>query len=137
GDALDFAGRSGSALAQCEALLAAGRIDEADGIAATLCAADPRNQYLLALQATTWRLRGDPRYAALCDHASLVDTQMLDVPVGFASLEEFLQAVAAELESLHAFRAHPLQQSVRGGSQLHLQRPELARPLIAALFDRI
>ena len=135
--ALGFAERSGSALARCEALLAAGRIGEADAIAARLHAAEPRNQYLLALQATTWRLLGDPRHATLCDYNSLVDTQALDVPPGFATLSAFLDAVATDLESLHAFQAHPLQQSVRGGSQLHLQRAELARPLIAALFERI
>lgn len=135
--ALDFARRSGDGVAQCEALLAAGRVDEADAIASRLHAAEPFNQYFLALQATAWRLRGDARHAALCDYASLVDTQMLETPPGFASLDAFLEALAAELESLHAFQAHPLQQSVRGGSQLHLQRPELERPLVHALFDAI
>ena len=62
---------------------------------------------------------------------------MLEAPPGFATLNAFLQALAVELEGLHAFQAHPLQQSVRGGTQLHLQRPELGRPLIAALFERI
>lgn len=121
----------------CEALLASGRILEADAAAEALLRAQPANQYALALQATSWRLKGDRRYASLHDYGSLVSSGKLDTPAGFDTLEAFLQALATELEGLHGFRAHPLQQSVRGGSQLHLQAPELARPLINSLFQSI
>ncbi|MEP7068797.1 MAG: putative 2OG-Fe(II) oxygenase [Usitatibacter sp.] len=121
----------------CEALLAAGKIDEADRIAAVLRAARPANQHALALQATAWRLRGDPRYGELHDYDKLVHAQALHTPAGWLSLEAFLHDLARELESLHAFATHPLQQSVRGGSQLPLNAPELARPLVAALFASI
>lgn len=124
-------------LATCEALLAAGRAAEADGIAEQLVRAVPLNQNALALQATAWRLLGDPRYATLCDYERLVEVQKLEVPAGFASLGDFLAAVEADLEGLHEFQAHPLEQSVRGGSQLHLQVAELARPAIHALFASI
>jgi uncharacterized protein (TIGR02466 family) len=124
-------------VAWCEALLAAGRIDEAEPVADALAAALPDNQYAIALQAVVWRLRGDPRYRALYDYESLVGVERLDPPAGWASLEAFLADVAADLESLHTFETHPLQQSVRGGSQLHLQRAELERPLVAALFGAI
>lgn len=121
----------------CEALLAAGRVDDAAPVADELVAALPDNQYAIALQGVVWRLRGDPRYRALYDYATLVGTERLDTPAGWPSLESFLADVAADLDSLHAFQAHPLQQSVRGGSQLHLQVPEFARPPIAALFGVI
>lgn len=121
----------------CEALIAAGRVLEADAAAEALVTAQPGNQYALALQSTTWRLKGDRRYASLYDYGSLVGSYKLDTPAGFDTLEAFLRALATELEALHGFRAHPLQQSVRGGSQLHLQAPELARPLINALFQTI
>ena len=121
----------------CEALLAAGELDEADRIATVLCAAQPRNQYAIALQATAWRLRGDARYAKLCRYDTMVDAQKLDVPPGWSSLEAFLRDAAADLESMHGFTSHPLQQSVRGGGQLPLHEPELARPVIAALFASI
>lgn len=121
----------------CEALLAAGRIEEADGAAEALVTALPGNQYALALQATAWRLRGDRRYAGRCDYATLVSAEKLDTPAGFPSLDAFLAALAAELEGLHTFEAHPLQQSVRGGSQLHIQEAEIARPLVGALFTSI
>ena len=118
----------------CEVLLACGRLDQAAPIATALCAAQPLNQYALALQATVWRLLGDPRYTQWHDYGALVSAQTLDVPPGFTRLDLFLDELTAELDSLHGFRSHPLQQSVRGGSQLHLQRDELDRPLIGALF---
>jgi len=90
-----------------------------------------------ALRATAWRLLGDARYAAVNDYARFVDTQRLDVPEGWSTLEEFLAELSADLESLHCFESHPLQQSVRGGSQLHLQQAELERKPIAALFRSI
>ncbi len=121
----------------CEGLLVTGRSVEAEAQAATICAARPLNQYAIALRATAWRLLGDARYAALADHRSLVDVQTLDTPHGWPSLDDFLDALAEELAALHSFRTHPLEQSVRGGSQLTLQPPELARPLIKALFDSI
>ena len=78
-----------------------------------LLAAQPTNQYLVALQATTWRLLGDSRYEALCDYERLVGTRTLDPPAGWHSLPAFLADVVAELESLHRFVAHPFQQSHR------------------------
>lgn len=121
----------------CEGLLAVGKLVEAESQAAAVCTAQPLNQYAIALRATAWRLLGDARYAELCDYRSMVDHQTLDTPHGWASLDDFLRALAAELDALHSFRTHPLDQSVRGGSQLTLQPPELARPLIKALFDSI
>src|SRR5260221_2644294 len=121
----------------CEALLAAGELDEADRIAAVLRAAQPHNQYAIALQATAWRLAGDPRYAQLHRSDTLLAAPRLAIPRGWTSLDAFLHDAAAELDSMHAFTAHPLQQSVRGGSQLPLHAPELSRPAIAALFASI
>ena len=131
------AGSAAELATMCEALLAAGRASEADGVAEQLVRATPHDQHALALQATAWRLLGDRRYAALCDYANLVDVQKLEVPPGYGSLDEFLAVVKAELEGLHEFHAHPLQQSVRGGSQLHLQPGDIERPVLKALFAGI
>ena len=128
---------SGAEASVCEAFLAMGRAKEAATLATFLCGVRPHDQYLAALQSTAWRLLGDPRYGAMNDYARLVSTQRLDVPQGWTSLDVFLADVAADFERLHEFVAHPLQQSVRGGSQLHLQAAELARPPIQALFGSI
>lgn len=128
---------TGAQLSVCESLLAAGRAVDAEARAAALCNASPNDQYALALRATAWRLMGDPRYTVLYDYRSLVSEQELDTPTGFANRDEFLNALSAELQSLHSFQTHPLYQSVRGGSQLPIQSAELARPLIALLFGAI
>ena len=128
---------SGAEASVCEAFMAAGRAREAASLAAFLCGTRPHDQYLVALQSTAWRLSNDARYAELNDYERFVLKQPLDVPQGWTSREAFLADVAADLEALHGFRAHPLQQSVRGGSQVHLQEAELARPPIAALFRSI
>jgi tetratricopeptide (TPR) repeat protein len=134
---LGTADTSPERIAWCEALLAAGRVEDAEPLAAALVAGLPGNQYAMALQGVVWRMRGDPRYGSLFDYERLVGVQMLEAPAGWPSLAAFLADLTIELESLHAFAAHPLQQSVRGGSQLHLQAPEFGRPLIAALFGAI
>lgn len=128
---------AGGRITLCEAALAAGLPEEAEAIAGDLYRADPSHQYALALLATAWRLRGDARYAGLYDYGNLVDVQQLDAPAGWPSLERFLDDLADELNALHSFHTHPLEQSVREGSQLPLLASELARPLIAALFQSI
>lgn len=121
----------------CVALLALGRIDEAEGLVESLREELPRDQYVLALQATLWRLQGDPRYAELYDYPALVGSRLLEPPHGWESIGAFMAALAPELHAMHEFSAHPFTQSVRGGSQLPLQAPELAHPLVAALFGSI
>lgn len=128
---------AGVRISVCEALFALGQLEEASGMVAALRQERPSNQYVLALQATMWRLLGDPRYHELYDYPSLVSSRILTTPPGWDSLEAFMAALSAELHSLHSFRAHPFEQSVRGGSQLPLQSPELAHPLIAALFGSV
>lgn len=128
---------AGSRMSVCEALLARGELEEASAMVAALRVERPLDQYVLALQATLWRLREDPRYAALYDYPSLVHSRILATPPGWDSIEAFMAALSAELHAMHGFRAHPFKQSVRGGSQLPLQSPELAHPLIAALFRSV
>ena len=121
----------------CEALLAAGKPLEAGSVALALREAHPLDQHAIALQATAWRLLGDPRYAGLHDYAALVGCERLEPPQGWPSLSAFLADVSADLSGLHRFRMHPFQQSVRGGGQLPLHAAELARPVVRAFFDAI
>jgi len=111
----------------CEALFASGDIAQAETVAARLSAHDPLDQHALAFCATAWRLLGDARYAQLYDYARLTHSEKIDVP---------LEPLAADLNALHRYRAHPFQQSVRGGGQLPLNAREFERPSIRALFER-
>jgi len=118
----------------CEALLAAGQAEAAAQIAERLLAATPLDQYALALRNTAWRLTRDPRLAPFSDHDQLVRAYRLETPDGWPDLETFLEALRARLLELHDLKTHPLQQSLRGGTQV----PSLDRsddPLVRAFFS--
>jgi tetratricopeptide (TPR) repeat protein len=120
----------------CEAYLAAGQARAADQIAERLRVADPRNPVALTLRATAWRLAGDPRHRQLNDHAGLVRAYDLPVPPGWDDLPSFLAALRARLLELHDLKTHPLQQSLRGGSQVQSLHTS-DEPLFVAFFDAV
>lgn len=117
----------------CEAYLANGDPAAAAIVAERLRDLTPLDQHGLALRDTAWRLAGDPRRGAASDPAALVRAYRLPVPDGWPNLEAFLDALRARLGERHDLRTHPLQQSLRGGSQA----PSLHRspdPLFQAFF---
>lgn len=117
----------------CEAQLAAGHAHAAAETAERLVAATPEDQYALALRNTAWRLTEDPRLAPYRRYDQLVRPYRLETPDGWSDLESFLEALRARLLELHDLKTHPLQQSLRGGTQV----PSLDRsedPLVKAFF---
>jgi tetratricopeptide (TPR) repeat protein len=117
----------------CEALLAQGQADAAAQTGEALVAAAPDDQYALVLRNTAWRLTGDRRGDLFRDYAALVRTDKLETPAGWDSLEAFLDALRDRMLELHDLKTHPLNQSLRGGSQV----PSLDRsrdPLVQAFF---
>ena len=89
---------------------------------------------VIALLATAWRLLGDPRHAALCDDPALVSARSIDVPPGWSSLAAFLDDLAETLRARHAWRTHPLGQSLRQGSQTQEDLSKVDHPVLRALF---
>lgn len=77
-------------------------------------ATDPFDQQALALQAIAWRLTADARADWLNDPA-LIGRYLLDPPD--RSIEAFNQSLDATLGTLHRGQQHPLEQSLRGGTQ--------------------
>ena len=75
--------------------------------------------------AIAWRLLGDPRAAWLCDQPGLCGVQDLDVNA--ADLAE----LAETLRGLHRTRAHPIGQSLRGGTQTRGRLFDRVEPSIA------
>ena len=118
--------------ARCEAYLALGWAEQASEAAGRLRAQAPADQGALALQATCWRLLGDPRYAELYDYAALVKAYAIDPPQGWASREAYLADLGAALAGLHSTRGHPLGQSVRGGSQTNQNLLVIEHPAVKA-----
>jgi len=100
-----------------EALLAAGQAERASDIAGHLRRRWSTNQHAIALQATAWRMLGDPRYRELFDYGAFVWSSLLDVPAGWPSLAAYVADVSRALNALHAFKEHPFNQSLRHGSQ--------------------
>ena len=98
-------------------LLVAGDWPAAAERAAEVLQQDPWSQPALAYLATAWRLLGDEREFWLCDYDRLVQAVEVATPPGFGSRDEFLDALAATLDTLHLAVREPLPESVRGGSQ--------------------
>ena len=118
------------------ACAAAGQAERASGIAARMLQRHPWDQRALAYQATAWRLLGDARYAVLYDYPSLVRAWRMDTPDGWQTLDGYLADLTEALGGLHAFRTHPLDQSLRHGSQAaHLLASD--DPVVRAFFQAV
>ncbi|MHB8447066.1 MAG: tetratricopeptide repeat protein [Rudaea sp.] len=99
------------------ALLDAGRAQEAEELARRALQRRPDDQGHIALLTTAQRLRGDLGYQQVCDYAELVRTWTIDTPEGWTDLSAYLADLAASLRKLHTLRTHPVYQSLRHGTQ--------------------
>jgi Flp pilus assembly protein TadD len=96
----------------------------------------PYEQRWIAYEATAARMLGDPLYSRLYDYVRLVRVYDLEPPPGWRSMADLNAALIAALRPRHLFRAHPLDQSLRNGSQtarnLLTERDPAIRALLAA-----
>lgn len=139
--ALDIDANHAPALRESARCLVIG--DDLDAAApriARLLANDPADQQALALQALVWRFTDDPRARWLMD-PGLIGTQWL-VPDG-GDVDGFNRRLDGALTALHTGRHHPLEQTLRGGTQttddlFTRDLPEVAsvRAMIAQAVDR-
>jgi Flp pilus assembly protein TadD len=123
--------------AHCLANLAVGDAESAAQQAAALRERAPLDQHALALQATAWRMLGDPRYGELCDYDGLVGSSMIDIPDGWSDLDVFLRDLAERLERRTPLRGHPIGQSLRRGVQSQQRLDRTDDPVIRAFFQAI
>ncbi|MEO1203926.1 MAG: tetratricopeptide repeat protein, partial [Pseudomonadota bacterium] len=98
-------------------LLMQGKADEALDVALTMRAREPLAQHWIAYQATALRLLDDPDYGRLVDLDRFVRPYALPVPDGYDSIEDFNAAFLSALDRWHPYERHPLDQSLRDGSQ--------------------
>lgn len=115
------------------ALLRTGDGAEARAILDDLLAQFPHDQLLIAQRATALRLLGDAEYGRLNDYARLVKTFALKPAAPWPDIAAFNAAFARELAPLHRATQHPLEQSLRGGSQTERHLPR-DNPVFAAFF---
>jgi tetratricopeptide (TPR) repeat protein len=121
----------------CDVNLALGRLEEAQAAALSLRRLVPLDQSVLARLATVWRLAGDGRYHGLYDYDRMVGCATIETPQGWSSLSAYLADLAEAVEALHRLKAHPVGQSLRGGSQT-MQNLALSQdPAIRAFFVAI
>ena len=80
---------------------------------------------------------GDDRLNDLVDHEAMVFKVDVPAPDGYASRAEYFAEVAAVLESLHHTHAHPIDQSVRGGTQTNGFLFRIAHPVVKQLEQQI
>lgn len=114
-----------------QAALAAGDAAKAEHYAWPLIGDAPLNQFYIALLGTAWRMAGDDRYAELYDYDKTVHVTQLATPKGWPTLSAYLADLAEGLHGMHALKAHPFGQSVRGGSQVTILSAK--HPAVAAV----
>jgi uncharacterized protein (TIGR02466 family) len=115
-------------------LLSAGAADEALAHCSWGLALDRLDQEWIAIDAVARRAAGDPAYRVTYDYDRFVQAFDLEPPPGYQTTEDFIAALAVRLRELHSFSSHPLDQSLRGGSQLQLNPDVPQDPVVEALF---
>lgn len=121
----------------CMAWLGAGRAADALAIAKARLEAEPLDQIALAMAATAARITGDPLYERLYDYDAFVRPKTIETPKGWKTTEAFLADLTQTLIRLHKLKAHPFENSLRGGSQTSRDLRSYPDPTIAAFFEAI
>lgn len=112
--------------------LISGRADIALEPIMAMRAAEPEAQHWIAYEVTVRHLLGDEQAGRLLDYDRHIRAHSLPVPEGFDSIEAFNAAFGEVLERWHTAAAHPLDQSLRFGSQTPRDVMSIESPVVAA-----
>lgn len=93
----------------------------------------PDDQMVLADYTTALQAAKDERWKKFLDTDRFVQKRQIEVPPGFSTLAEFNATLQEELMRLHHAQREPIDQSLRGGTQLELSQLVHSNRLIAAL----
>ena len=137
--ALDKAspGHPGIKLAFAQHSLSNGDPRRAESLCAEVLQRTPLDQLALAYRGTAWQLLEDPREHWLLDYQRMISQVEVPPPSGYANTAEFFEALAEVLTSLHRTRAHPVEQTLRGGTQTNGFLFRLKHPLLRELEAQI
>ncbi len=97
----------------------------------------PDDQAMWAYRGLLWQLAGDQRAGWLNDYARFVRPIRLAPPASHGSLAAFLSELRETLAALHPAAAHPLEQTLRGGTQTPGELFNKPVPIIQALKAQI
>lgn len=98
-------------------LLSRGHPEDAMPFIKTRRSLAPDSQAWLAYEATAARFLDRERYQYLCDYERLVRIYEVQPPAGWSSIAELNAALREALAERHRFRARPLDQTLRNGTQ--------------------
>ena len=112
---LDAGIECGLELARCLILLS--RYEDALETIGPALAVKPFDQQAIAYEALAWRFLGDPRAERLNDYDRFVSARILQPPEGWGDIGRFNKRLESVLETLHTTSHHPLEQTLRGGTQ--------------------
>ncbi|MBY0284762.1 MAG: tetratricopeptide repeat protein [Sphingomonas sp.] len=118
-----------AALALGRHMLRRGDPVRAAGLLEPIARADLTNVTAWAHLALAWRLTVDPRHTWLCGQPGLFGATELDLT------PDELAVLATRLRDLHRTRAHPIGQSLRGGTQTRGRLLTREEPIIARLRE--
>lgn len=96
---------------------------------------EPLSQTWIAYEATAARLLGRPLYRELFDYERLIRCYRLEAPSGWSSMVELNAALLEALRVRHQFTLHPLDQSLRHGSQTTRNLTMDADPAIRSILQ--
>ena len=86
----------------------------------------PEDQQTIAYKGVCWAQMGDERANWLNDVEKFIRPFRIEAPEGYASVEEFNDALKAALLKMHTAKNQPIEQTLRGGTQTNgglLYRP--------------
>jgi hypothetical protein len=96
----------------------------------------PREQRWIAYQASAARMLDDDLYAELYDFDRFVRSYEIEPPTGWRTIEDFNAELEHVLSARHQFMRHPLDQSLRHGSQTARSLLADGDPLIKSILKQ-
>lgn len=98
---------------------------------------DPEDQLSVAHHCTSLRLEEDLLADGLYDLERVTQRVEVSPPDNYSSMEAFNNDLIGELTSLHQLAGEPIDQSLRGGTQVQLTQLARSSSLISALGDQL
>jgi len=98
-------------------LIVLGRYRDALSALGPALADESFDQQAIAYQGLAWRLLGDSRAGILNDYDRFISARILQPPRSWGSVAQFNARLEQVLAKLHVTSQHPLEQTLRGGTQ--------------------
>ena len=118
-------------------LLMQGKADEAMPLIQELRHEEPNDQQWIAYEVSALRLSGSEQYSKIVDLDRFVRAYTLPIPDGFDDIASFNAAFLETLAQWQQFETHPLNQSLRDGSQTSRDLTTIDDPVIQAFYKAL